>query len=382
MNIDWAGMPSPWAPKMMLDACYAAANRTHEHLLEAQEKQQAAAKRLNDLSNGTCSGEVVEVITLAQQDLTNLEQSHNNLLADLPTSLRRSPYAARLAQRVFDIPEILEHILHFLTLYDAFRAQQVNKQFFTSIQRSTKIQRGLGFQADPGPFLRLPPDLRLIGLSFQLSLPPLPPTEAEKNTIMVDIDVVGPFSAHALHPTKLPRLGAKARSILICQPPVTHIDAFTSCCCHSPWFARHQGEAIIPIASMDVKSGITIGNLLDMDARLQTEHRLCPTAALRLHDSNGYVNQSISLQATFPAHEKDPELASLLSQRHERDTLVRERQERENRLRPYLAAKQIGMLTPCSFGCLNILTANPAHANALPIPTLAEFEAISVTNEG
>lgn len=53
------------------------------------------------------------------------------------------PHAKGLAQKVFDIPELLEMILEHLNAITLLGAQEVNRQFHDAVNASTKLQKKL-----------------------------------------------------------------------------------------------------------------------------------------------------------------------------------------------------------------------------------------------
>ena len=160
---------------------------------------------------------------------------------------------APLAQKVSNIPELLEAILQNLDLQDILRAQQVNRLFFNVIEGSTNIERQVGLRADFEAPLDLPL-ANLVQLNRFVVYPQSGFAKAPEKDIKCGMGI------HIPSNTKLPSLGQKSRSVLFCQPPVTHIDAFVPCCCpNRSLYLDIDNET--PIASLGAESGLTIRQL-------------------------------------------------------------------------------------------------------------------------
>lgn len=73
--------------------------------------------------------------------------------------------ALALAQRVFDIPELLEMIISKMSIQEIIVAQRVNKQFRDAVNSSVVLQRHLALRAESNSgYLQVPPANVLHGL--------------------------------------------------------------------------------------------------------------------------------------------------------------------------------------------------------------------------
>lgn len=244
------------------------------------------------------------------------------------------------ARKVFDLPELLELILLQLSVHDIFRVQAVSRQFRDAIDASGKIQRQCGFQADDESKLRIPltgnDERPFHGLgTFYVSLStPCGPDASDPETMVV--------TAHTHLAIKMPRAGSKTRSILICQPPIKHMEVFMDCCtvraqqvvAPNVWTTDR-----VPTTSLDSDTGITVGDIMDTATRLHAEHRLCPDATVHYHDDNGFVVANIRLEAKVKIDASHP---MAMIRRNQVDARI-QRDALNTRLRPYIAAKRTGM---------------------------------------
>ncbi|KAK5712323.1 hypothetical protein LTR15_011902 [Elasticomyces elasticus] len=145
--------------------------------------------------------------------------------------------------------------------------------------------------------------------------------------------------------------------MLICQPPLLTIQAYTSCCA-GPRFWRHRhGDDRPPASILTSTTGITVGDILDATAELQAKHRLCPDASPFNHHADGTVDVHVSFEAVVKAEEGDPFYVRERRRMVKEKEKKRERIERQGRIDAYAAAKRT------------------ARDEGRAIPTLAEFEA-------
>ena len=184
---------------------------TYQHYLEAETKQQTTLACLSELvallkSNGAFSNEVSTIITTAENSLTSQQQPLQGLLDSNPSALRRTTNAARLAQKVFDIPELLEWILYSLDLRDLLGVQQINKQFFAAIQGSARIQQRVGWIGDPKSSFRFTLGHSIYPIHFYANLTSLFTQEhADELFLRVEILDSGQLP--------LPKLGSRTRCV-------------------------------------------------------------------------------------------------------------------------------------------------------------------------
>jgi len=114
-------------------------------------KQQPSLQRLISALNAAPDQVSVDAETLqrAQTGIEALGDFVNNFLSSTYYNEQCPPHARDIAQKVFDIPEILERILLKLDAAKALKAQRVNRQFFDAIEKSVNLQRALSLRFWP-----------------------------------------------------------------------------------------------------------------------------------------------------------------------------------------------------------------------------------------
>jgi hypothetical protein len=157
-----------------------------------------------------------------------------------------------------------------------------------------------------------------------------------------------------------PNAGSRCRDMLICQPPLHSISAFTSCCA-GPRFWRHRvGDERPPAEVVRSEKGITVGDILDATKRLKESHQLCPDASPFDHNASGFVNVQVSFEAEMACLRTDPMFVRERLRMLEDRVKHRERVTRQRRIDAYSVAKRV------------------ARDEGRAIPTLEEFEAAAV----
>lgn len=192
-------------------------------------------------------------------------------------------HATGLAQRVFDIPELLEHILRYLEIPALLEAQRINRQFRDAVETSTRLQRKLSLLPHSSRTFYAPFALRgLASLKCRLI-----PSGTRK---MGESERSLHFVLEARFYGPLPKIGSRCRRMLIMQPPVTSVKVYQDCC-----HARSVPSDSPFILSNP--SGISIGDLLRTAQVMRTQHRQCPHAAAWRLDENGDVRVSTRFRA-------------------------------------------------------------------------------------
>ena len=89
------------------------------------------------------------------QGLANGLKDHFSWALD--HSYNERPGASNLPRpRFFDVPELVEHKLSYLSLNDLMCVQQVNKQLQSTMDASPRLGKSMLQQADPHGFLQTP----------------------------------------------------------------------------------------------------------------------------------------------------------------------------------------------------------------------------------
>ena len=291
------------------------------------------------------------------------------------------------AQKVFHTPELLEMILLELQPQHVLVAQQVTKTFDSLISTSPKLQHHLGLRPNPessfaaprcingwGHFTCSPKDCASSIFSWSRS-------QQQSERGPNDLEICASFS------TKLPRLGDRCRSMLICQPPVYEMEVKTTCCNRYSFgvFSLAPQNALAteldapkPLRS---KTGITIGDLLDATEEVCKKHRTCPHAQTYDHDDKGFVVVSPAFKGTVRLKDDDPTLRAQRS----REEKARDRNakaiDKQNRMDAYVRAKQQGK-TLSRLQTVDVANRGVARSTGAKIPTMEKFEAGNVDDEG
>ncbi|KAK5117706.1 hypothetical protein LTR62_005130 [Meristemomyces frigidus] len=306
-----------------------------------------------------------------EKQLNVLAAAHENILSTILPSSRRCPPRTSPVDRLSCTPELLEMILLLLPNLDLMRCGCVCTRFRDNIDSSTNLQRKLGFRpADPKTRLYFPTHALWLS-EFYLSAEAIEAVQADTvpdtNPVVDtktadDDDNSGQLRIQVMmdsFPTKLSQ-ASKCNSMLICQPPLKSLQAYTSCCAGPRFWRHHQQQNLDrpPATTITSESGITVGDILDTTARLKKEHSLCPDASVFDHNSEtGFVNAQISFETVVKVAKDDPVYVKQVQRLAEEKRKRSERLTRSREIEAYVAAKRA------------------ARDGGRPIPTLLEFEA-------
>ena len=285
----------------------------------------------DDLVSTNAGTAALDEWRLLRAEAEALQKALNDYIEGKIKSIQHSHTAIKrdAAQRVFGVPELLEHILLYLHPHDIFRAQATNKTLFDTIAGSMNLQRHLNLIPYKESYYRTPfnchsPPWSLgVNLCKLLSAPP-GQTLGGPTDFYLDVKF---FSDR-------PKIGSRCRSILICQPPVYEITGWASCCAR----LHHERPSGIPALSrlhVVSKTGITVGDLLDAQEALIREHSTCTYARAEDHDVNGRVQVRASFNCDIRLAPDDPRLRS-------RSDKLMEARAHHQRFAPYIAAKRQG----------------------------------------
>ncbi|EMC93579.1 hypothetical protein BAUCODRAFT_125428 [Baudoinia panamericana UAMH 10762] len=328
----------------------------YEHYMNAESCRKRANACLDKLA--CCDNGKQDLVCAAQDELENQRRALDGLLAHISPQARHSPESAVLMEKVFNTPELLEHILYQLSNFELMVAMQVNKVFFNAIEGSVKLQRQLGLKDDPDSLIYFPThDFWFSDLFCSTHAVERVAGEPIHNLLRVHC-AVDSFAGDM-------RVGDRARSMLICQPPLKIVEAYCSCC-SGPRVWRHSrlrtSNSHPPAAVFRSSRGATVGDILDLTKRLKEEHKMCPDASSFDHNQQGFVNVHVCFEALVEAKENDPLFVRERDRFEEERKKHTERLARQRHIDAYAAAKR------------------NARDSGQPIPTLAEFEAANATN--
>lgn len=251
------------------------------------------------------------------------------------------PHASKLAQTVFDVPELLEMFLACLTMDELLAAQLINRQFRDALDSSIKLQRKLSLLPHSSPDFFAPfdedeaPGFNLDGYVGQ-------------EQQIVTNAVLAEASSLLDNDPQLPKVGATCRKMLLCHPPVTQMRAFPDCC-DGDYPTIKDGEHIkyLSIELVQNPSGITIGDLLDAATNIKEMHRNCPYAsAWQMNVETGEVNVQTVFQTWYRIGFEDPMLKARWASKREHLAEVSAENRRVDIVDAFGAEKRRGKVWP------------------------------------
>ncbi|KAK4957176.1 hypothetical protein LTR10_005134 [Elasticomyces elasticus] len=202
------------------------------------------------------------------------------------------------AQKVFDLPELLELVLEYVEEVDILRFHQVNRSARASIDGSPRLQSRLSLRIDSTDKPRRYPFGNVNSISPMTSGFICNPNTPGRR---FHVDAPGPFpedrvlvqARFDLPASGVGKIDTRCRSMHVAQPPIKDMQLRLRCC----------DKALLDEHKSDIHSdaGVTIGDLWDAAVKAQEDHRLCPHAARALHDTDGFVMPKPSFVAFVAA---------------------------------------------------------------------------------
>lgn len=251
------------------------------------------------------------------------------------------PSEARVtAQHVFSsVPEILELIMREPSADELFRVQSVNRQFRDAVKGSKNLRTAMGLEAVTGCDFKL---VEWFGYEFSLGMTddvPLPPglaTAKEDGAAEHWTSIVVQFRSIPL------KIGSRRREVLICQPPITKMRAYATCCAprnqyQKPILAIEHANAVVKN-----EDGITIGDLYDAAEELEQEHKGCVNAHWRCHDMLGNVEVGVVFHGPVRLREGDGIVRYRKAEAEQRARQKAAGQTYRLHMMSFVAAKQTG----------------------------------------
>ena len=222
-----------------------------------------------------------------------------------------------IAQRTFNITELLELILENLSIPDILSFYQLNKAMRDAIEHSPKLQTRLCLrESPPDSHLRTPISNLMkhagdidsglggaVGFSCYsvqvwTALPINYKIENDSHTFSI-VAFFTPLPGQRLY-----HMGNRYRSMFICQPPIRKMKVSMECC------ENYQPLANPPVLgesrTISSERGLTIGDLYDCAKALMKEHRWCPNAYACHLDENGIVVVDVGFSGTVHLQADDP----------------------------------------------------------------------------
>lgn len=177
-----------------------------------------------------------------------------------------------VAMKVFEIPELLEYILEYVSIPDIMSFQQVSRSIYALIDHSPALLRRLSLRAEPyGSDIKTPFKNFTHGAKGGFYCGWERHAEPEKVVVRAGFHKAG---------AGLPYIGTRWCRMFICQPPIKWMNVHLPCC------SRQRGVQTEIVCSAE---GITIGDLYDATLRFKQEHSGCVYASADRHDVDGVV---------------------------------------------------------------------------------------------
>ncbi|GAB1741939.1 hypothetical protein NU219Hw_g7340t2 [Hortaea werneckii] len=233
----------------------------------------------------------------------------------------RQEHNRRAVQKVFDVPELLELILLNLTVIELFELQQVSRQVRDAVQTSKKVQQRMFLIPGGSAHRRILPMFpskegyrlpakcsRQTPILIGLKLHRLPASQGYKVTMQLSARSSGL------------RYRRRCLQMQLTDPPVRRLSVQCYCSCvGGPSFNTSIGGKTVFINNgfntsfrassgliIKEKDGITLGRLRDAFKQVAEEHKNCPHAHPRDHDTNGNVILKYTAEGDLYMDRDDP----------------------------------------------------------------------------
>lgn len=311
-----------------------------------------------------------EELQQSMGDIASSTAGLNDFFADMVLTRlfnERRGANARPAQRVFNVPELLERVLSFISARELLSVQAVNRTFYNMIECSGLLQQRLGLKVLKESFMASPfqgmsrdyldPFAPYVNFSSPFPMFEFPALQLHHRPLSQDLEALPDEEKEPLPRNTIAlvakssfvrkgkprfRVGSKCRSIPICQPPVHEMYAYPSCCTQCPFihergvverpldafspmpFFMHPAwtpqqplppppdwPRLEPIQTVTSDTGITVGDLFDATVRITAAHKRCPFAEERSHDSKGNVCTDVMFACHMSLEKGDPALEGL-----------------------------------------------------------------------
>ncbi|KAK5702277.1 hypothetical protein LTR17_022458 [Elasticomyces elasticus] len=277
-----------------------------------------------------------------------------------PLKTQPSDRSRVVAEKVFAIPELAEMILLEVGPYGILQAMQTCKALSHTIT-SPKLQIKLSLREQCAGYWYSPFARDILGyergsardetkLHDFLICDVIVPRRrlghaAETGFATVRAAFAHPASAYGRGEgvKKLPTIGLRGQSMLICQPPITEMTISVSCC--DTHRARARQDKVRKIFNAE---GLTVGDLLCATVKARKKREQCPYAQEFEHDQeSGVVLVHVSFEGLLQLRIDDPCFADESDAGESRAADYRSRSEDEygesyacGRLREYINYKK------------------------------------------
>ncbi|KAK5735843.1 hypothetical protein LTR17_007855 [Elasticomyces elasticus] len=239
-----------------------------------------------------------------------------------PLITQPSERSSIVAEKVFRVPELAEMVLLELTPAAILQAMNTCKDFASSIT-SPGIQAKLSLRRQIKGHWYSPFEIRdnLISISWRsLRTPQLHnifqtriATTAEEADRIVQTRVATVYATFQdqmgsddMTRSPLARIGKRGLSMFICQPPITEMDVYLSCCMPGSRGRSYTAGNRKSAGTIRNAKGLSVGDLHRATAEYQKQHELCPHADKYSHDGEGRVLMEVSYEGLLQLRADDP----------------------------------------------------------------------------
>ncbi|KAK5677577.1 hypothetical protein LTS10_010149 [Elasticomyces elasticus] len=302
--------------------------RVHrDDLIDMLKHQQQVIDNLAVLGSGGRRGDTSKTTALAEcrSSMRVMRSFLCRFMNYDPLKTLPSDRSQEAAERVFGIAELAESILLEVDSFSILQAMQVCTALAATIA-SPRIQTKLGLRAQPdsdwfSPFCGYESNsssgsqsversgfykILTCQLVSAVSLDREMEDVMEPRRMLLYASFEGHFDCHYDEPAKLPQVGERIQSMLICQPPITEMAIQLTCCLPDDEdYTRIEADKVVN------SQGITLGDLLRATIQYRENHKLCPYAHESHHDlETGFVKVDVSFWGELRLDPSDPVFAS------------------------------------------------------------------------
>lgn len=279
-------------------------------------------------------------------------------LASEPLSTAPTTTSGSKAQEVCDLAELADMIFGLLPYKDIFSFMQVNRALHLHITGSQKVQRPLGFTPHLSSFWKtnFGEESKHTNSDFICYVNPkryYSTFETTGDELCNDVWVIVVLFPSDLTPhqeQRLPKLGPRALTRLVCQPPVKEMHAEPLCCSNVNRDILVRRFPIPKRMVVSSSSGLTVGDLRNVAEELVPKHHLCPYAEVYQHNGeSGRVQVPVWFEGTMTLAHNDPAL--LVNRNNSRRVRLskffpspKHTSTQKDQISRYLWAKQEGMV--------------------------------------
>lgn len=323
-----------------------------EQVQELLGQQQSLENSLRDLATtvtGTPAAEQVSQSLQKARTSTALLRTHlDKLWALVPPAMR--PADGMAAQKLFDTPELLEEVLTYLQPREVLQVMRVQRPWYETVMGSIKLKRYLGLELPCNPFYYSAFSHRFHQFTTRESMIKGPQRIDDEDPMRFDFEINSEASStwnphenvtydikelrieseFTLSSIESVKMGSRVQAMHFCSPPAQTLHGLLECdrCCI---YDQHFRQALA--MSTKDEQGFSIGDLYDLALQALTRHKACDINSFHFTH-----RPRISIGTSIQMHNDDP----IFVERRERKARAeREKEERAaERTRVWLEEEQ------------------------------------------